>query len=102
MDQPFNVINYLYRNALLTAIAQREKEKAEQKQKEEEEKKQREQEARERRMAAKNQRGPIQSSIPVRQQDTQPVQMPSQSSADAARIGDAAMVDLEDLFEEGL
>lgn len=53
-------------------------------------------------MAAKNQRGPIQSSIPVRQQDTQPVQMPSQSSADAARIGDAAMADLEDLFEEGL
>ena len=72
------------------------------KKQEEEEKKQREQEARERRMAAKNQRGPIQSSIPVRQQDTQPVQMPSQSSADAARIGDAAMADLEDLFEEGL
>lgn len=100
LDLPFNVIHLLYKNALLTAIAQREKEEAERKQKEEEEKRAKAQEAKERKMNAQ-QRGPIQSAIPVKQ--NQPVQMPSPtSSADASRLGDASMTELEDMFEEGL
>ena len=89
----------LYRNALVTAIAQREKEEAEAKKRAEEERKQRIQENKARR--AQNQRGHMQSAIPVKQ--NQPVQMPSQQSSEgASRLGDVAASELEDLFEEGL
>lgn len=93
------MIHTLYRNALITAIAQREKEEADAKKKAEEERRQKAQENRARR--AQNQRGPIQSAIPVKQ--NQPVQMPSQQSSEGeARLGDITASELEDLFEEGL
>ena len=94
------MIHILYRNALATAMAQKEKDEMEAKQKEEEEKRAKQQEARARRINAN--KGPIRSSIPVRQ-NTQSVQMPSQASAaDVSRLGDASMTELEDMFEEGL
>lgn len=99
IDLPFNVIHHLYKNALLTAIAQREKEEQDKKNKEEEEKRSKAQEAKERRINAKR-NGPMQSFIPIKQ--NQPVQMPSQSSPSASLLGDAAMSEFEDLFEEGL
>lgn len=99
LDLPFNVIHYLYKNSLLAALAQKKKEEEEQKQREEEEKRNRQQAARDQRMM--NRKGPIQSSIPIKQSQ-QPIQMPSASSADVARLNSAAMNELEDMFEGGL
>lgn len=91
------MIHLLYRNSLLTAIAQKEKEEAERKQKEEEEKQVRAKAAKDRQM---QKRGPNTTAIPIKQ--NLPVQMPSKTSDAANRLGDAAMTELEEMFEEGL
>ena len=100
IDLPFNVVHTLYKNALLTAIAQKEKEEKEAKERAAQEERERREEARA--MRQNNQRGPRSTSIPIKKQSPNSVQMPSQSSnADAARLSDAAMSDFEDLLEEG-
>ena len=96
LDLPFNVIHILYKNALQTAITQKEKDEAEAKLKEQQEAAERQRAARERKM--QNAPGPIQSAIPVKKNN---VQMPSKSSYADARMSDAAMTEMEDLFEEG-
>ena len=49
-----------------------------------------------------NQRGPRSTAIPIKKQQQDSVQVPSQSSnADLARMSDSAMSDFEDLLEEG-
>lgn len=48
-----------------------------------------------------NARGPIRSSLPVKESKKDVVQMPSESSLAQSRISDATLTELEDLFEEG-
>lgn len=99
LDLPFNIIHTLYKNALLTAIAQKEKEEKDAKERAAKEAAERKAEVHAAKQA--NQRGPRSSSIPIKKQPNS-VQMPSQSSnADIARLSDSAMSDFEDLLEEG-
>ena len=95
IDLPFNVVHTLYKNALQTAIAQKEKEEQEAKERAEAESRERAENAREARRIQQSK--PMSSTMPMKQPNS--VQMPSKSSDEnIARINDATMSDFEDLF----
>lgn len=98
LDQPFNVVHELYRNAFLTAQAQAEKEEKERK---EREAKEREEERQARIHGGRRPGSPV-SSIPKK--SPQQVQTPSltpEQRAAVARADGLAMDGLEEVFEEG-
>ena len=90
-DLPFNIVHELYRNAFLVSQEQKEKEEREERKRIEEERKQEE----EYRRNNAQQRGPRQSSVPMKQ----PMQTPPESNGNhSTYIDDAMMSELEDVL----
>ena len=95
-DLPFNIVHELYRNAFLASQEQKEKEEQEESKRKEEERRQEE----EYRRNNAQQRGPRQSSVPMKQ----PMQTPPINESEnktgyaSAAMDDAMMSEFEDML----